>query len=234
MNLNLGDVVRRCSAIQRAIGLGPMRSVLAWRGRSVRASATLHDHGDYMSGDDYRYVDWNHCARHDELLSRYNRGKEECVVRLLIDDSPRMGLGQRERVVESDVDMVPGKFDLARQAALGIACLSLQCHARVGACTISTSASVPPARSVRHLGQLARLLSSVNPSRNVDDLAKVAHLAERWQSSHVFILSDLLHYRGMLSLVDHFRRCGHVPVVIQVRDEGSGAGCRPAHNAGRH
>src|SRR6185295_4648415 len=65
------DFLRRCSAFhlmaQRAWGrrfLG--RGVDRWRASATEASGV----SDYTRGDDFRYVDWNRCARHDELVSK--------------------------------------------------------------------------------------------------------------------------------------------------------------------
>ena len=54
----------------------------------------LAGHRGYSPGDDYRAVDWNICARHDELVTRRFVGEADRHVYLLLDRSASMGLGE--------------------------------------------------------------------------------------------------------------------------------------------
>src|SRR5262245_52640501 len=71
------------------------------------------DHRDYHPGDDFRYLDWNLYARHEELLLKRFQEEEDLHVYFLLDCSRSMGFGD------------PVKFDLARQVLAALAYIAL-------------------------------------------------------------------------------------------------------------
>src|SRR5438067_6165605 len=71
------------------------------------------DHRDYTPGDDFRYLDWNVYARHDELLLKRFQEEEDLHVYFLIDCSKSMAFGS------------PPKFDFARRVAAALAYIAL-------------------------------------------------------------------------------------------------------------
>ena len=71
------------------------------------------DHREYTPGDDFRYLDWNLYARHDELLLKRFQEEEDLHVYFLLDCSRSMGFGN------------PPKFDLARQVTAALAYIAL-------------------------------------------------------------------------------------------------------------
>ena len=108
-------------------------------------------HSDYTSGDDFRYVDWQICARHDELVTRQFRGSEDRIVYLVLDCSPGMGLG------------TPPKFDAARQLAAALGYMALAALDRVGVVAVSDRmvAELPPCRGRQRLPHLFRFLDGL-------------------------------------------------------------------------
>src|SRR3954453_15276454 len=71
------------------------------------------DHREDTPGDDFRYLDWNVYARHDELLLKRFQEEEDLHVYLLVDCSRSMGFGK------------PPKFDFARQVAAALGYIAL-------------------------------------------------------------------------------------------------------------
>ncbi len=71
------------------------------------------DHREYTPGDDFRYLDWNLYARHDELLLKRFQEEEDLHVYFLLDCSRSMAFGD------------PPKFDFARQVAAALAYIAL-------------------------------------------------------------------------------------------------------------
>ncbi len=67
------------------------------------------DHREYTPGDDFRYLDWNVFAGHDELLLKRFQEEEDLHVYLLLDSSRSMAFGE------------PAKFDYARQVTAALA-----------------------------------------------------------------------------------------------------------------
>ena len=51
------------------------------------------DHREYTPGDDFRYLDWNVFARHDELLLKRFQEEEDLHVYFLLDFSRSMAFG---------------------------------------------------------------------------------------------------------------------------------------------
>src|SRR5205807_10263294 len=71
------------------------------------------DHREYTPGDDFRYLDWNLYARHNELMLKRFQEEEDLHVYFLLDCSRSMAFGQR------------CKFDLARQVTAALAYIAL-------------------------------------------------------------------------------------------------------------
>ncbi len=71
------------------------------------------DHREYVAGDDFRYLDWNVFARHDELLLKRFQEEEDLHVYILLDCLEEHGVGN------------PSKFDYARQVAAALAYIAL-------------------------------------------------------------------------------------------------------------
>src|SRR6185312_7609944 len=71
------------------------------------------DHREYTPGDDFRYLDWNLYARHEELMLKRFQEEEDLHVYFLLDCSRSMDFG------------TPSKFDLARQVTAALAYIAL-------------------------------------------------------------------------------------------------------------
>src|SRR5438874_12095514 len=89
-------------------------SILAQR-RTMQMGGGIEfaDHREYAAGDDFRYLDWNLYARHDELLLKRFQEEEDLHVYFLLDCSRSMAYGS------------PPKFDFARQVAAALAYIAL-------------------------------------------------------------------------------------------------------------
>ncbi|MEO6810556.1 MAG: DUF58 domain-containing protein, partial [Isosphaeraceae bacterium] len=83
------------------------------RTKQLGGGIEFADHREYTPGDDFRYLDWNVFARHDELLLKRFQEEEDLHVYIFLDCSRSMGFGK------------PSKFDLARQVAAALAYIAL-------------------------------------------------------------------------------------------------------------
>src|SRR6267142_5963370 len=89
-------------------------SILAQRRtRQLGGGIEFAEHREYAPGDDFRYLDWNVYARHDELLLKRFQEEEDLHVYILLDSSRSMAFGD------------PPKFDFARQVAAALAYIAL-------------------------------------------------------------------------------------------------------------
>jgi uncharacterized protein (DUF58 family) len=165
-------------------------------------------HSDYTCGDDFRYVDWSVCARHDELLTRQFRGSEDRMVYLLLDCSPAMDLGE------------PRKFDAARRLAAALGYVALANLDRVGLFAVSNRivAHLPPIRGRQHCGRLFRFLDSLEIDAEAVDLNRAveAFVRHRPQRGTTVLISDLFDPAGFTPAVDRLAKRGFPPFLLQV------------------
>jgi uncharacterized protein (DUF58 family) len=83
------------------------------RTTALGSGVEFADHREYTPGDDFRYLDWNLYARHDELLLKRFEEEEDLHVYFLLDCSRSMAFGD------------PPKFDFARRVAAALAYIAL-------------------------------------------------------------------------------------------------------------
>ena len=108
-------------------------------------------HSDYTCGDDFRYVDWQVCARHDELITKQFRGSEDQCLYVLLDCSAGMRLGD------------PPKFDAARRlaGALGYMGLAALDSVSIVAASDRILSEMPSSRGRHRLPRLFDFLDIV-------------------------------------------------------------------------
>src|SRR5690349_15284326 len=121
------------------------------------------DHRDYTPGDDFRYLDWNLYARHDELLLKRFQEEEDLHVYVLLDCSRSMAFGQ------------PLKFDYARQVAAALAYIALADLDRVAVVAFAGDvvADFPLTRGKARILSLLKFLEGLPAQGSQTDLARV-------------------------------------------------------------
>jgi len=168
----------------------------------------LTGHRDYTPGDDCRRIDWNVCARHDELVVRQFQGEADRHVYLLLDCSWSMSLGH------------PTKFDVARQAAVALAYVGLADLARVSILAFSDRivAELAPLRDKGRVLKAVRFLEALRPRRDRTDLAAVAagFVGRCQRHGLAVILSDFYDPAGFRPGLEILRRRGYSPRVVQI------------------
>jgi len=95
------------------------------RGQSVEFA----DYRNYVSGDDFRYLDWNLYGRLDRLFLKLYEEERELPVTVFLDASESMTFGE------------PRKFDFARQVAAAVGYVALCGFDRV---SVMTFPDMPP------------------------------------------------------------------------------------------
>lgn len=165
---------------------------------------------DYMSGHDYRYVDWNRCARHDELVSKQFGGSELNHVHLLVDCSASMRIGQ------------PSKLDFACRLAgmLGLMALANQDSVHLGTFADQLSPMHPAVRGRHRLPTILQFLDELQPAGS----KSLAHSLTSFAKTElprgiVVIVSDLLDPdQGLGNGLDMLRSRGFTPYVVHLFD----------------
>lgn len=199
--------LRRLSLVAKRAGCGLLARP---RVRLPAGGTDLTGHRDYAPGDDYRHVDWNLCARHDELRVKRFEGEAECPVYVLVDCSRSMSLGRLS------------KLEVARQAAAALAYLALAESERVTVLGFSDRivARFGPIGNKAKVFKLGRFLEALEPQSEPTDLAAAARdfVASRPRRGVTVVISDLCDRRGFERGLDVFRRGGYPPRVVHLCD----------------
>ena len=186
-------------------------SILAQR-RTMQLGGGIEfaDHREYTAGDDFRYLDWNVYARHDQLLLKRFQEEEDLHVYLLVDCSRSMNFGN------------PSKFDVARQVAAALAYIALADLDRVAVLAFADSivAEYPLARGKDRILSLLKFLEELKPQAAPTDLARVANsFVHRTQRRGLaVVVSDLYDPGGFERGLDLLRHRRYEPQVVQIFD----------------
>jgi uncharacterized protein (DUF58 family) len=168
------------------------------------------DHREYAPGDDFRYLDWNVYARHDELLLKRFQEEEDLHVYLFLDCSRSMDFGS------------PNKFDFARQVTAALAYIALADLDRVAVIAFSNEivADFPLTRGKARILSLLKFLEALEPQGTLTDLARVAagfvHRTQR--RGLAVVVSDFYDPGGFERGLDLLRHRRYEPHVVQVFD----------------
>ncbi len=168
------------------------------------------DHREYTPGDDFRYLDWNVFARHDELLLKRFQEEEDLHVYILVDCSRSMGFGE------------PAKFDYARQVAAALAYIALADLDRVSVIAFADRivSDFPLARGKGRILSLMKFLEGLEVRDGLTDLARSAeNFVRRSQRRGLaVVVSDLFDPSGYERGLDVLRHHRYEPHVVQVFD----------------
>lgn len=171
----------------------------------------LSGYRDYSAGDDYRHIDWNVCARHDELRVRQFAGGRDCRVYLLLDSSASMGLGKPV-----------ARFILASRivAALGYAALDRLAELTVATFSDRVEHWIGPLRGKGRAGRLLREVSRLAPGRGRTDFLQAARtfVRSRRGDGPVIVISDLGDPAAFFPGIDVLRLAGCPPRVVHIDD----------------
>lgn len=182
------------------------------RAKLPAGGTELTGHRDYAPGDDYRHLDWNLCARHDELLVKQFQGEAERPVYILLDSSLSMSLGR------------PSKFEVARKAAAALAYVALADLEQVAVLAFSDriAAGFGPVRHRARILKLVQFLEGLTPRPEPTDLAAVAKgfVRRRRRRGLAVVVSDLYDRdpAGFRLGLDVLLRRGYQPRVVQIYD----------------
>src|SRR3984957_5116351 len=130
------------------------------RTKQLGGGIEFADHRDYSAGDDFRYIDWNLYARHDELLLKRFQEEEDLHVYFLLDCSRSMAFGN------------PPKFDFARQVAAALAYIALADLDRIAIVAFAGEviADFPLTRGKARILGLLKFLEALDPQGTATNL----------------------------------------------------------------
>jgi len=211
MTLTDRESLKRMERLALASRQLPGGGLLAQRAVKMPAGGTdLTGHRDYTPGDDLGHVDWNVCARHDELLCKQFEGEQDLHLYILLDCSRSMALG------------VPSKFDVARLIAAALGYCALAGDRRVGVVGFAGRilADFWPTRGKSHVLKLLRFLEGLSPDGDGTNLVETAGAFTRRYQRHgpAVVVSDLADPAGFQRGLDIIRRGGYSPRVVHLYD----------------
>jgi uncharacterized protein (DUF58 family) len=168
------------------------------------------DHREYTPGDDFRYLDWNLFARHDELLLKRFQEEEDLHVYLLLDCSRSMNYGS------------PSKFDFARQVTAALAYIALADLDRIAVVAFADDivADFPLTRGKGRILALLNFLENLQPQGGDTNLSRVAtgFVHRNQRRGLALVVSDLYDPNGFERGLDLLRHRRYEPHLVQIHD----------------
>jgi len=157
----------------------PQSGLYAGERRSPRSarSPEFSDFRPYVSGDDFRQIDWRAYARLERLMLRLYVAEEEACLNVVLDTSASMELGE------------PPKWQTSRRLAAALAFLGLEAMDRVQVGTLD-GRCLPPLRGRNGVHRIWTFLGGLQPEGQAgpDDLVRA-----RWpRPGLTAIVSDFL------------------------------------------
>jgi uncharacterized protein (DUF58 family) len=141
------------------------------------------EHREYTPGDDFRAIDWNVFARHDDFIIKTFETEQNLHVSILVDTSASMGFGE------------PGKLQFAASLAAAIAYIALVNEDSISISAMadrvtdeisSTDRNLSPGQVFDFCGKL-----EADGETHLDDTLR-AFAFHRRQPGLLFIISDFL------------------------------------------
>jgi uncharacterized protein (DUF58 family) len=168
------------------------------------------DHREYTPGDDFRYLDWNLFARHDQLLLKRFQEEEDLHVYFLLDCSRSMAFGEQP------------KFDFARRVAAALAYIALADLDRVAVTAFASDIvdDFPLTRGKGRVLALLKFLESLHAQGDDTNLERVVtgFLHRDQRRGLVVVVSDLYDPAGFERGLDLLRHRKYEPHVVQMYD----------------
>ncbi len=185
------------------------------RSQARGASVEFAEYRPFVSGDDWRHIDWNAYARWRTLVLKLFVEEEDLHVHLLFDCSRSMDWGE------------PRKFDHVRRIVAGLAYLTLANLDRAAAVPLGLEPGAYPAwapsRGRHRFLQLLRYLADCPLAHGTPPA--LADAARRWCATRprrglVLWVSDLwgASPEDAVQTLDRLRHARHEVAVIQVTD----------------
>jgi uncharacterized protein (DUF58 family) len=154
MSLLTSELLRRLEQFQLLAQRRAKSSLKGERRSKARGqSVEFADYRSYVSGDDFRYLDWNLYGRLDRLFLKLYEEERELPVTIFLDASESMTFGE------------PRKFDFARQVAAAVGYVALCGFDRVSVLTFPDL--VPEPKTESELETRSRELAARGALRSV-------------------------------------------------------------------
>lgn len=199
------------SLLARRLARGRMRAER--RSTSRGASVEFAEYRPFVSGDDWRYIDWHAFARWRQLVMKLFIEEEDLHVHLMLDCSASMEWGS------------PAKYDHARRVVAGLAYLALANLDRAAIVPLFPAGGrgIPPSRGRERFMQMLRFLAAcpIAPGAQGLEEAASAWLATRPRRGLVVYAGDLFGTGegDAAAALDRLRHARHEIALVHVLDD---------------
>ena len=170
------------------------------------------DHREYQPGDDFRYLDWNVFARHDELLLKRFHEERDLRVDFLLDCSRSMACGED-----------PPKFDHARRITACLAYIALAQLDRVSLISFAEQPveQLPVTRGKHQLLTFLRRVEALTISGKNTNLEAAAKVLTHHNpgAGMVIVISDFLDLHGWQRALDRLRYHRYEIYLVHIYDQ---------------
>ena len=146
-------------------------------------ASIFSDHRPYSHGDDYRTIDWNAYARHEQIVIKLGEAEQDVNVHVLIDCSRSMAFG------------TPSKLVAAQRLAAAIGYVALSHSDRVRLTPFSGAAlgGFGPAQSKARAIEMLRFVAAIQPQGETALAAALQRYARQHERGGLLVIcSDLL------------------------------------------
>ncbi len=196
------------AVVSKRVFSGAMRAER--RTRKTGSGVEFADHRDYVTGDDFRYLDWSVWQRMGRLLIRLYEEEEDLSIYFIIDASSSMGFGDGEKLRHA-------KRLVAALAYVGLA--NLDRVTIVGA-NDAIEGRMPETRGKSRIFRVFRFLRDVRPSGETDlESAIKTFVAQHKRRGLAVLVSDLYDHKGFEKGINALRFAKFEPFVLHVVDE---------------
>lgn len=151
--------------------------------REQMPQTVFNDHRPYSAGDDYRYIDWNAYARHEQFVVRLGETEQSVDVHLLLDVSRSMAWGAPPKLVVGQ-ELV---------AALGYLAMAQNDRLRIAPFHALPLPSFGPAQGKGRLVDMLRFVEAVQPERQAGLAQAITRYARMHERGGLLVIcSDML------------------------------------------
>jgi uncharacterized protein (DUF58 family) len=165
------------------------------------------DYRSYVTGDDFRHLDWKAYLRLNRLILKLFEEEQDLPIYFFLDSSQSMDFGR------------PMKLDYARRVAAALCYIGLANLDRVNMISFADGVKdeLPPQKGKGRIFTIFRFLTDAVPSGKTNSKASFqAFCTKARRRGLAVVISDFLDPEGFQAGLDVLRLFGHDVFAIQV------------------
>jgi uncharacterized protein (DUF58 family) len=165
------------------------------------------DYRSYVSGDDFRHLDWKAYLRLNRLILKLFEEEQDLPIYFFVDSSQSMNFGK------------PAKLDYARHVAAALCYIGLANLDRVNLISFADGVKdeLPPQKGKGRIFKVFRFLSDAIPSGKTNSKASFkTYCTKTRRRGLAVVVSDFLDHEGFEAGLDVLRHFRHDVFVIHI------------------